>query len=45
MLNKIKNRNTIHNFLAACRNAALEITGYATAIFLAEILVKILMHQ
>lgn len=32
-------------WLTACRMAALEITGYAIAIFLAEILVKIGSHQ
>ncbi|MHB8321395.1 MAG: hypothetical protein ACYDA7_05210 [Acidithiobacillus sp.] len=32
-------------WFTACRTVALEITGYATAIFLAEMLVKIWGHQ
>ena len=31
-------------WLTACRMAVLEITGYAIAIFLAEMLVKIWSH-
>jgi hypothetical protein len=38
-------KRTMAKFLIACRTAILEITGYATAIFLAEILVKIWSHQ
>ncbi|WP_163055011.1 hypothetical protein [Acidithiobacillus ferrooxidans] len=37
-------RRTGQRFIA-CRTAILEITGYAAAIFLAEILVKIWSHQ
>lgn len=36
---------TIKGFLTTCRMAALEITGYTMAIFLAETLVKICGHQ